>query len=818
MAMLKPAVAAVNARVGRRMFLRAAGRRFWVWAALLGIFAAVLCFVPLFDVLGFDFSFALGFLAALAGVDLGHGVVARGRTAGAEDETSASTFGRRVLLALAAGGGVLVVPLLLSLLNGLRVRNCNLGAGLAFFALLPLSTVVYAAPAGVVVATFVPRRARLVAWLLPVASLAWAAWRLYAGPAVFAFDPFGGYFPGPIYDEALRPPARLVQFRFVNLVWIATACALALAAIGRGRDPRRWRRPHLAVALPLLVASVALFAARGPLGFAVGRADLARTLDRTMETDHFVVHYASWAGKTRADLALQAEDYEFRYAQLVEILGAEPAGPVTVWEFPNAEVKKGLVGAGNTLYAKPWTREIFLQAERFPSFRLRHELAHVFAGAFGDPLFGIAFRWHWKGPLPVPVLAMGLVEGLAEAADAGNPDGNSTIHQDAAAMIADGLAPPLSAVVGAGFSAQSGARAYTLAGSFCTFLLETRGPERLRALYRSAGNFTDVYRTPLADLEAEWRAFLRKQPLSARDKARASEQFRRPAIFKKVCARELAARVVEARGLERGDPGRAVRLLEDACRDDPHEPSYRLELAQARAFAGETRAALEGLGRLAADADVTQPLHASAASLAAEIQFHAGDFVNARAEQERALALATEDGDRRLHTAKLRGLATPTSRETLGRALFGDVLGGAGADPVLTFHLMSEYGRLHPTDRVGPYLLGRQLLARAPEQALPFLRRACDDEAPVPSQPAEGALPPLFEHECRRMIAEAAYRLGEFERARTALSILAGEAEGEAEQLRALDMRARVMWAASRRKGPVDGVAAGSGLPRADGR
>jgi hypothetical protein len=795
MAMVKPAVAAVNARLGKR---------FWVWAALLAGLAGVLAFVPLFDVLGFDFAFALGFAAAFAGVDLGHGVGARARARG-EDDGSARALARRTGLALAAGLGTLVLPLLVSVANGLRVRNCNLGAGLSFYVLLPVSTMVYAAPAGVLAATWAPRRGRFVAWLLPLLSLLWAAWRLYEGPAVFAFDPFGGYFPGPIYDEALRPPARLVHFRLVNLVWIGTAVALALAAVGRGRDPRRWRRVGLAVALPLLGASALLFSWRGALGFYVRRADLKAVLDRTLETEHFVVHYASSSGKTPGDLELQAEDYEFRYAQLVEILGAEPAGPVTVWEFPSADVKKELVGAGNTLYAKPWTREIFLQSERFPSSRLRHELAHVFAGAFGDPMFGVAFRLKWKGPLPVPVLAMGLVEGLAEAADWTDPDGSSTIHQDAAAMIADGLAPPLASIVGAGFSGQSGARAYTMAGSFSAFLLETRGPERLRALYRSAGNFIDVYKTPLADLEAEWREFLKKQPLSQRDKARASEQFRRPAIFRKVCARELAARVAEARGLERAAPARAVRLLEDACHDDPREPSYRLELAQARAFAGDTRAALEGLGRLTADADLTDPMHGMVASLAAEIDFHAGDFANAAAEQRRFLDLATEDAERRLALAKLRGLATPAARATLGRALFGDALGTAGADPLLTFHLMSEYARLHPADRVGPYLLGRQLLARAPEEALPFLRRACDDEAAPPAHAGEDALPPVFDRECRRLIAEAAYRLGEFERARAALGILAGETEGEAEQLRALDMSARVTWAAARRRGPVGG-------------
>src|SRR4029078_3776245 len=110
------------------------------------------------------------------------------------------------------------------------------------------------------------------------------------------------------------------------------------------------------------------------------------------------------------------------------------------------------------------------------------------------------------------------------------------------------------------------------------------------ALYRSGGNFTDVYRVPLADLENEWRQFLAQQPLitrarahaseevplTARERPHASEELRRPAIFKRVCARELAARMVEARGIEREDPARAVALLEAACHDHPSEASYPL--------------------------------------------------------------------------------------------------------------------------------------------------------------------------------------------------------------------------------------------------
>jgi hypothetical protein len=785
--MLGPARRAVN-ELRARFGLRAL-----IWAVLLGVLAVALQFVPLFDVLGYDFCFALGLAAALAAVDVGHGLVAvRGRPADGAAVT------RLCWVACGTAAALLALPLLISIANAVRVRNCSFAAGFGFFALLPLATVAYAAPAGVLAALAVPRPrwGRALAFAIPVVSLLWSLLRLYRDPPVFAYDPFGGYFPGPIYDEALRPPVTLLSFRLVNLVWIGTAVAIAAAAVGRGRNARRWRARPAAVALPLLAASIALYAMGGRLQFRITRADLERVLDRTMTTDHFVLHYAQGA-KTRADIALTAEDLEFRYHQLHETLGVEPRLPITVWEFPSADVKKALVGAGGTLYAKPWTREIFVQTSRFPARVLRHEMAHVFAGTFGDPFFGMSLAWRWRGPLPLPALSGGLIEGVAEAASSSDPDDDATIHEQARAMIEAGLAPPLSAVMGAGFSTQAGRRAYTMAGSFSSFLLATRGAERLRALYRSAGNFSDVYHVPLADLEKEWRQFLAQQPLTTRERAHASEEFRRPAIFKRVCARELAARLVEARSIERSDPERAVGILAATCHDDPAEPSYRLALAEALALADQRERALVMLGRLAVDGDVTVPLRAQATALAAEINFVGRDYIRAESEEKRAAELASSEAERRQALAKLHALATPVARATLGRALFGDEAQPPGADPVLTFYLITEYARLVPTDLLGPYLIGRQLLARDPARALPHLARACDD--------GEVHLPPEFVRECRRMIVDAAYRIGDFPRARAALDRAVAEASGEADRLRALDMRERVDWAAGRRAGPVAG-------------
>lgn len=769
--MVGRALDAVNARLGRR---------FLVWAGILAIASVVLQSVPLFDVLGYDFAFAMGLVTAWAAVDVGCGAVQVGYRRG-PDRTGAS-LPHTLVAAWLGALGLLVIPLLVSLVNGVRVRNCSLTSGLGFYALLPVATAVFAAPAGALAALTFPRRGRIVAWLLPLVSLVWALVRLYRDPAVYAFDPFGGYFPGPIYDEAMRPTARLAAYRAANLLWIATALAVFWATEARGSRLRK------AVAVLLVGASTAVFASRGPLGFHLRQADLARALPREDRSSHFVVHGDPQDGATAEDRALLLEDLEFRHAQLVRILGASPARPVTVWNFPSSEAKKRLVGAATTLYAKPWTAEIFVQADRFPAPRLRHELAHVFAAAFGDPLFGVSARyWPW------PRIASGLIEGLAEAADYGDPDGRATVHQDAKAVVQDGRAPPLSSVVGAAFSVASGARAYTVAGSFTHFLLSTHGPDKLRALYRSAGDFTGVYGRPLNELEASWKDFLRTQPDVPDERAAAKERYRRPAIFQRVCARELAARVAEAHAVGSSDPGRAVALLESVCRDDPAEPSFRIELAELRAHAGRTAEATTEASAAASDDSLTRPLRARAAALSAALAFQAGRLTDAAQAVDQTLTLVTDEGARRTALARQRALADPRARATLGRVLFG--LGPRAPDAALTVFLVGRFAAAFPDEALGPYLIGRQLASRDPALALEQLAAACPAEGPGLPVP----LVAPFDKECLRLTGELALRTGQLDRSERAYRTLGEHAQTQAERLRVDDVLARIAWKRDRR-------------------
>ena len=784
----------INIRYGWRIFF---------WAGSLALLAALLDAVPLFNLLGYDFSFAMGLCTALAGVDIGHGTVANGR----RDGRALSPL-RAAGEAIVATWAVLVIPLLLSLANALRVRNCNLQAGLAFFALLPVCTGAYAAGSGAVVASFVRGRGgRVAALALPFLSVAWALWRLYRDPAVFAFDPLAGYFPGPIYDEALRPPLRLVWYRLANATWLAAAitttdwlCRGSTEA--QGQPASDSLKPRLALVVLLFAGSLAWYEARGVLGFHTRRADLAKILPRETRSEHFVLR-SDRATESDADIALAMQDLEFRYFQLQKLLGVEPRLPVRVYRFPSASVKKDAVGAATTLFARPWSSEIFVQADHFPAQRLRHELAHVFASAFGDRLFGVSLAWHFHGPIPWPTLSSGLVEGVAEAADFDNPDGRATTHEEAAAMLALGLAPDLRRSLGSGFTFESGPRAYTIVGSFCRYLLETYGAEKLRALYRSAGDFESVYGRDLQSLESDWRAFLARLPVDPNSRADAEETFRRPAIFQKVCARELAARVSEAHSIWGTAPADAIALLASTCSDDPTEPTYRLDLAEAQMAAGQSEQAQATLAEARATGTLTRPLRVRAANLEATILFNDERIDDVHAVLAEVETLATDDGDARNVEAKQRALRDEVAQKTLGRVLFGDEH-GRPLDARLVVYLLTEFAHQFPDEALGPYLVGRQLAPRDPALAVGVLGEACGGNAADRRVPLDA----LFAKECRRLLGESAFLASNLPEAQAAFSWLAGHAERESDRLRAQDFIHRIAWLMA------DATSVGSGTTR----
>src|SRR5258708_2838035 len=103
--------------------------RYLIWAGLLTVVSAILCFVPLFDLLGVEWSFAIGFCAAPAAIDTARALVHRVRADDLHALARPTTPARLVLtlagLVAAQSLLLLLLPILLIVANALRVPLCD---------------------------------------------------------------------------------------------------------------------------------------------------------------------------------------------------------------------------------------------------------------------------------------------------------------------------------------------------------------------------------------------------------------------------------------------------------------------------------------------------------------------------------------------------------------------------------------------------------------------------------------------------------------------------------------------------------------------
>ncbi|HUS65059.1 MAG TPA: tetratricopeptide repeat protein [Kofleriaceae bacterium] len=761
---------------------------------LLGLGGA-LAFVPLLDVLGFEFAFVLGVAGAFAGAHLGASAVWERRRGGSgsdgelADARPLGTLLRLWLSVVARVTALNLLPLGVITLNALRVRNCSWGSGLAWLGVLLVPSAAAGAAAGITAGLLRPWGRRiyptLLAFSIIIGSVLWSVWRFYAAPPIFAHDPFGGYFPGTLYDEEVAITSALVWARGYHV--LASIAALALSALlldgaafrlrlraARGRTALRL------AALVLALLTLVLRAQGARLGFALDAADIAAALGAERETAHFVLHYAP-AGPWAKDLALHADDLELRHAQLKRALGVEPEGRVHAYLFDSPAQKQRLMGAGHTFIAKPWRKEIYVQAEGWPHPVVKHELAHVFAGRFGDPIFGVARRGLRMN--------VGLIEGVAVAA--AWQAAPLTPHQMVKTMRLAGIEPRLGQVLGLRFLGLNASAAYNLAGSFCRFLLDKHGPAKLGQVFHEAGApaaWQAAYGVPLSALEAEWSKLIDTVEVPPKEAALMRERLSRPSVFHKVCAHELALRREQARRqAAAGDKSRALASLESVCADDPDEPHNLAEVMDAAHAAERPTEAADAARRLLSHPKVTAALKARAEALRGDLAFTRGDGDAALAAYRAAEALPLDEGNARLVTVKRLAAAEPPGpiAELLKRFL---ITPPSARDAAVDLYTLAELVRLAPDRALHHYLLARQLEGRGryAEAALAFTHALDDGKIALPDA--------RFQREALRLLGRARFRAGQLEEARAAYQRLAGaDAEGaETARVEAADFIERI--------------------------
>lgn len=766
-------------------------RRFRAWLGVAVIVAVVLLQLPLFGVLGFELALAMAVLVSIAGLDLGAAAM-RARPGDAAGEVA-----RAARLAVRATLLLTGPALLMALVHGVWVPTCDWTFGLRAYALMPGAGAVVFAGAGVVLGGWRPRRYPRVAAIiapplgwLTLAGLGLA--RFYGEPPVFTYSPILGYFPGNLYDEHVELGAPLYWARLEQALVVATAL-LALAAwrarrpVGVRAGEIRLRVANVLVATALLVGASAgaLRCRAGDLGYAVDSEDIQAALGGRLETEHFVIYYEPTFA-VLADLELVAADHEFRLAQVVATLGVAPDRKLRSYYFASATSKARWLGARRVEMAKPWRGEIYLEHREFPHASLRHEIAHVVAAQFGDPVFGVAAGRLLGAPV---WFNPGLIEGLAVAVDwPGNLDKDLTPHQAVRAMVQQGVRPKLTQLFSLGFLAESSVRGYATAGSFVRWLLETFGPDKLRALYRSGGEFEATYGQPLAALGDAWLAMIATVELPPEAGEATRERFRQASVFARPCPHAVAAKRARVdQLLARRRVAEAIQLQRSVCSDAPEEPTFRYELAQVLALGdlAQRAEALALMQGLSTDPAATSSLRADALAALAAHAVRSGDLAGGHALTAAALALPLDDDDRRAQSIKAlalehQGPAGPALRDYFFPLPDSDGALAAAARAVA----------LEPALAIGHYLLGLQLAAydqyaRAAEQLATALALG---------------LEPSATRRAARVLARVAFRADRPGDLARALSALDGPDATAMDRAVAADWRARL---AARTPGPT---------------
>ncbi len=739
----------------------------WLAIALGG---AALTRLPLFEVPGYELGAALAIAMAVLGgwAGIASARLERAVATGKVSLPTAPSAAAGVALPFAAAASfslaALVPPLLAAVLGAVLSTRCDPWSSAGFYFFLPVPSALLAAAAGMALG-FLTRRgwvAGLCYGLLMLASLGASLWPLWAGPQVFALNHFLGYFPGPLYDEALPVDGRLLWYRLETGLWTVAILAACIALLDLGSGTLLARRPiQGSRARALAIFGLALLAVLGirlsafRLGLETTADELENALGGRTQTTHFVLHYP--ASKPEIDVKRLERDLELKYAQVVSFLGAAPTGLIHAWFHESSESKRQRVGAAGTDYAKPWRLEFHVEDAAFPHPVARHELAHVLASAFGSPLLRVSARW-------IVGVNIGLVEGLAVAAD--NRADELTVDQWAAAMRKLKLAPDIRGIVGpAGFYRQPAARAYTLVGSFLRFLTDKYGSARLRALYPH-GDFQAAYGEPLETLASQWEQHLDTVPLDERALHAAQVRFEPGSIFERPCAREVAALREQADHLRLADPMKAAGLYRRCSaieQKNPAYPRYEAEvLRQRRDFAG-ARALLEkalalSQGSPGARAQVLLEL--------GDLSWEEGQSDAARSSFLEVLALHRDRATDRAAAARLQGLDDPS----LGALLRRFFAHSADLPEVVALQAFADG---HPDDALTRYLVGRQLVQRGdPFAAIGLLRRARE----LKLAPSE------LEMENLRLLEQAGYLAGDCATASEAAQALASDAASLADR------------------------------------
>jgi hypothetical protein len=587
-------------------------------------------------------------------------------------------------------------------LYGLRLGFCDFEAD--------FTRLVLGAPVGALVASVwgaLVAQTRSRRWLryalalaLPLGGYAFSFWRFYTSPMVFAFDHFAGYFAGTLYDTELGTLDRLLSYRVATAGLVVALSAFVLLS----EVPLLvwWtRRGTLGGGFAGLALALGV-GWRGPsLGHYQTTESIATALGDNVSSERCDVVFDSSIGRESASLL--ARECDRHVHELEHDLQVAAPARIRVFLFASADQKALLMGARHVYVAKPWREEIYINAAAFPHPVLRHELAHVVAGAFGTGPFKVAGK-AW-GLVPDP----GRIEGVAVMA-APPEDETLSLAQWSAAMKRLGLMPRLGSLFQLGFFDANSSSAYTVAGAFLEWVATNHGVGAVKAWY--AGQPLDVLTHSSWDqLERQFGMFLDQLAVSETELMVARARFERPAVLHRRCPHQVdGALMTGLQWLGRGNCHKARALFEQVLTMDPSALRAEFGRAECEQRANNAQGALQAYEGIAASGFASSAFKTAAWERAGDIAWQQGMLERAAALYESAQATTVDEDNLRQLDIKLGALRHQRDdvRTGVERFFFGPR--HQGAFPLYTGKLLGEWVGREPSG-LASYLLGKQYLA-----------------------------------------------------------------------------------------------------------
>ncbi len=702
-----------------------------IYTFFLALLAFALCFVPLFNLLGYESAAVFGVVAGIWSTFLG--------TKGPKLYDLFPTILKNL--------SGLVLPFFILLFNALFVQNCDLFAGLLFWIFIPCFSVAFGSTISFLINVCFSKKSTKIATRVLVVLFTFLNFALVLAvqPPIIGHQLFLGYFSGSIYDEALSIPTSLVYFRILSVVFFAAL--LSIISFYRRRT-----RGRLILLIGLTFFALLGYFYRENFGIDISRETIQKRLGGYAESEHFQIYYPA-REPFLTDIKRIVEDHEFHYAEHKTFFKTDPVKlhgkKIKSFIYASRNQKGRLIGGRRTQVAKLWLHEIHIMWRYYGDHMLAHELAHVFTEPFGNGPLRLSAKYGLLG------INMGIVEGAATAADWNSPELDP--HLASAALRRMKKAPSLDSLLSAsGFWTQYSGRVYTLMGSFFRFLIDTYGIEKFKTAYPE-GQISAAYGKPLSELVGEWNIFLDGLELSQNDLENAKFRYDRNSIFQKVCARKVADLRVQASELSnRGRTDEAIEIYKKIDAFDPKNLSYKIGFARFLSRVKRDNEALALIEKIGLE-KLSRSQKAQIDELIGDLNWRADEIENAKRAYRQCLGRGLSLGRARNIEVKSKTLEKRKNLRDIG---FHYLVSNKYNDISLYFPV--QWVRENPDDPLARYLLARRLWSGR------YWSKAIEE-----AKEAQGKLNSLrLEDENRRVLLESYFFLGEIEKASAIADIL----------------------------------------------